>query len=195
MSSKPKRKTDDENRKLWKAYLQTRDRKLFRRLHRELAPRLFGFFRDKELDAPTCKDLVSDTFEALLSSRTFVAGKIENYDAYIFKMAWNVFNTHYKKQKARRHKMLEAISGLPPPNDMLQEEAFGSEQQLQRVMSKLGELKPKQEQIIRLFYLRGFDFSEIALELNITDNNARVLKHRALEKLRLTLDLKKRLNT
>jgi RNA polymerase sigma-70 factor (ECF subfamily) len=48
-------------------------------------------------------------------------------------------------------------------------------------------LKPKEQTCIQLRYFQDWKFQDIALALNVTENNAKVIHHRALKKLQLAL--------
>jgi RNA polymerase sigma-70 factor, ECF subfamily len=93
-----------------------------------------------------------------------------------------LIDTYRKADKERHVKWDDVVDGMlhvGPDTDILDQARTYAE-----VLFKLDLLKPEYKEIIMLHYVQDLPISDIAILLEKSQNNVRVLLHRALSKLR-----------
>jgi RNA polymerase sigma-70 factor (ECF subfamily) len=76
----------------------------------------------------------------------------------------------------------EALSRVPDPSD--QDESISARQQLARLMRAIDRLPEGQRDVLRLAFLEGRSYPEIAEELDISEANVKTRVNRARLRLR-----------
>ena len=136
-------------------------------------------------DAARAEDLLSETFlQALQSIDRFEARSGEK--TWLFGIARNIWLESLRKRR-------DTVS-LDDPEAMLERclgrdtlaDTTDARRALARVRELLGEMNPKARQVVEL-RAQGYSYAEIAPRLQITENSARVLEHRARAVLQQTL--------
>jgi RNA polymerase sigma factor (sigma-70 family) len=130
----------------------------------------------------TAADISQEAFIRLCRSEDLT--RIGNLKAYLFRIALNLVNDHYRSQSVR-----EAVT-VPFPEDEAPdaedrrsaEMVFLAEEQLEMLVASLAEMSPLCQRIFYLNRFEGLKHREIAARLNISvraveDNLRRVLLH------------------
>lgn len=150
------------------------DENSFRLLYEGTADKVFRYFLARTGSRQESLDLMQGTYVELWKGLPrFRYQSDEQFYGYLFTIARRMTIKSW-----RLHKMsapLELAEGVI---------AEGSQSEDYRALRNgIDALKPKQQMVIKLRYFSDFSFSEVALALGITENNAKVLHHRALESL------------
>lgn len=155
----------------------------FLRAYDEYAQAIFRHCYFRVFNRERAKELMQETF--LRTWKYIGKGqKIDNLKAFLYRTANNLIIDESRKKKE---------SSL----DKLEEEGFepaleGSEPQdfleLKRVLKALDKVDPKYRDVVSLRYLDDLSVKEIAQLINETENNVSVRLHRALQKLKESLN-------
>jgi RNA polymerase sigma-70 factor (ECF subfamily) len=136
--------------------------------------------RNKEL----AEDLTSEIFMKAL----------ENFDSYdqerpfavwIYRIAHNHLADFYKKVKAKTVPIEEAVNEIKSPVNFIREIDLNLD--MGKVKTALTNLPQKQKEVIMMKYLDDLENTEIAAIMNTTEDNVRVMQHRALQGLKFQL--------
>jgi RNA polymerase sigma-70 factor, ECF subfamily len=162
------------------------DQGSFRELYEQAAPRLRSYLRRAAGDYALADDLLQETFLKLLGTSlpAAVIADERQLRAYLYRMATNLLNDHWRRQKReRRWSLLKFFSGdvTPAPGNTADE--VGSNRLSIDTSRAFGKLKPQEQSLLWLAYVEGFDHSEIATALSVGEASVRVLLFRARRRL------------
>ncbi len=177
-----------------------RDRELIERVargdtsaHRQVFDRYYGrvlaFVRRRLRDDSLCEEVAADVFFEIWRNAGSFRGESQVH-SWIFGIA------HFKALSARRHQgQLKRSSVIPTDNDVMQNyaeqedlsETLESRDEMRRMMRALKALPEGQREVIRLAFIEGRSYQEIADELGITEGNVKTRVNRARARLRTTL--------
>ena len=140
------------------------------------------YIQRKVYPADVSKDLLQITFlKAFKNLKKLKNKKI--FKSWLYTIARNTVYDYYKKNK--NDVMIDDIDyklGERPKDFVLNQE-------LKKDMGKaIKKLSPSQQKVIDLRIFKEDKFKDIALELNITENTAKVTYHNAIKKLRKHLE-------
>jgi RNA polymerase sigma factor (sigma-70 family) len=116
----------------------------------------------------------------------------QSTEAYLFQMVRNRCFNFNKRKKMKAGKENDLLQQAPLTENEV-EQVLIQEDIFNKIYQQLIELPPRQAEIIKLIFLEELDTHEIAKRLQLTPNNIRNHKARAIETIR-TLVLKKGLS-
>ncbi|MGH0028737.1 MAG: RNA polymerase sigma factor [Myxococcota bacterium] len=158
--------------------------------HRALFDRYYArvtaFVRRRVRDEGLCEEIVSDVFFEVWRGADAFRGESEVH-SWIFGIA------HFKAISARRFQgQLKRSSVVPTENEALQrfaddadvEDQVGSREEVRRLAHALERLPKGQADVLRLAFLEGRSYQEIADELGISEGNVKTRVNRARARLR-----------
>lgn len=136
-------------------------------------------------DATEAEDLLSETFLRALRRLPTFRGDCA-VKTWLFGIARHIWLENLRKRRDTvslddSEAMLERCLGRDTLAD-----TTDARRALARVRELLGEMNPKTRQVVEL-RAQGYSYAEIAPRLQITENSARVLEHRARAVLQQTL--------
>lgn len=190
-SSVPSRSTPERRSQ------QPSDRELLARIargdtaaHRTVFDRYYArvtaFVRRRVRDEGLCEEIVSDVFFEIWRGAEAFRGESEVH-SWIFGIA------HFKALSARRFQgQLKRAKVTPTENDALQRFADGtdpeqqleSRQEIRRLVRAIDLLPEGQADVLRLAFLEGRSYQEIARTLGISEGNVKTRVNRARGRLR-----------
>lgn len=133
-------------------------------------------------DPQTADDLTSDVFLRMI--RALGGYRIEevSFQAWLFQIARNLLNDHYRKMSVRNHVQSEENLMENPQATMPRpvERSLNSVT-LQRALDQLSE---EQRDVILMRFVSGMAISEVAQALNRSEDAVKGLQRRALANLR-----------
>lgn len=151
----------------------------FDRLYHEHARPLLGFLAYRTGDRPLAEDLLAETFEKVLRSRTRLDPRRGSEKAWLYTIALNCLRDHARRQSAESRALAQLGAGQATSSDPL-----GSVEARRTVQEALEVLSEEEREAIALRYGGDLTIPEIATVTKepLTTVEGRV--YRALRKLR-----------
>jgi len=146
------------------------DAATFRELYSELAPRLRAYIRRACGDAALADDLLQETFYRFLRADL---PPLEGWQrkAYLYRTASALLTAHWRRLARERRWRLERFFSASEPAQAQPDEHC--------IMPLFRHLKPREQTLLWLAYVEGFDHREIAQALQLSEKSVRVLLFRA----------------
>lgn len=126
-------------------------------------------------------DIVSQTFYNALKKLKSYKFMGLPFSAWLFRIATNEINKHYRKSQKRRVFSLEEQKVKEIFEEGGEE---GNEDQIKLVIEKLNSLPTDLIEILELRFFESKSFKEIAFILEISESSAKMRVYRTLEKLK-----------
>ena len=159
-------------------------RKIFSKIYDQHIDKIYRFIFLKVSSQEIAQDLTSETF--LRGWESFKNGtKIENPQAFLYKIARNLVTDHYREKGKARVVSAEYASIIDPREDI--EEAAVLRSDINTIRLALANLKEDYQNVIIWHYLDDLPIQEVAKLLDRTEEATRVLLSRALTSLRKKL--------
>lgn len=158
----------------------------FRSVYQSVAPRLQAYLRRAGGDAALADDLLQETFLKLLAARLpeAVLADDRQLRAYLYRMATNLLNDHWRRQqRERRRNMLNFFRPPPARSSEPAASEFSDNHLSLDTARAFARLKPQEQSLLWLAYVEGFDHGEIATAVSVGERSVRVLLHRARRRL------------
>lgn len=154
----------------------------FINLYRQHVGPLYGFLYSKVNDTADAEDLTSETFFQALKDLPKFSFR-SSFKNWLFGIAKNLLLAHYRQKYQKPLELDENMVGQEAPG--LKENS--EKDQLSRVATLqlemiLQKLPQRYRDVLSLRFLKGYSIIETADALGITEENAKVLQHRALKK-------------
>jgi len=157
--------------------LKSQDRPWFEPLIRELEDSALGFAMTLVHNREQAEEIVQQAFVNIWASKNTPPGRSE-FKRWLYRAILNLARDHARRRQ--RWSLLRVF--MPPPPDPLDEvERRVDDAALVAAMRRLG---PRERAAVHLRYFEDRSFAETGLTLGVTEENARVIVHRALARLR-----------
>ncbi len=150
------------------------------------APALYRYAWRQLGDVAQAEDIVSETFQRLLTALKHGQGPQDNLQAWISRVAHNLITDYYRRQPALPMDPVDEDAPLPAPDDCAAQALQRVE--AARVRQALQRLTPLQRQVIVLRFLEGWDLASVAQSIEREVNAVKALQHRAIAALRTFLE-------
>ena len=159
--------------------------KEFNNAYKEFSSNIFRYIYFKVSDYDIAADLTADTFTRFW--KVSLRENIDNAKAFLFSIANGIVIDYYRKKQKQKRVPFDAIDewllGVTDKN----EEVLSNKQEITYIFLKLKKLKKAYQDILLLYYVEELQIEEISMILNKTENNTRVILHRALQALKKLL--------
>jgi len=159
----------------------------FGELYEKYFDRIFNFVYRQTDDEALTADLCSQTFLIVLKNLDRYEFRGLPFSAWLYKIASNEVNKHYRKQK--RDKVF-SIEELRVRELIEQANENWDEEIVQRLLNYLKELPTEMLEVLELRFFEDKDFKEIAFILDISESGAKMRTYRALDRLRKNFNLR-----
>ncbi|MBL7710696.1 MAG: sigma-70 family RNA polymerase sigma factor [Chitinophagaceae bacterium] len=159
------------------AALQRGDETAFDQLFRDYFIPLSYFAQELTGDTLAAEDIVQDCFVSLWNRRNKLPN-IESFKSYLYTSVRYQCMKSIKKRKREEAVTLETAPAPAADASLVVAETARA------ILSLLATLTPRLQQVIRLYYLEGKSYREIAQLLKIDPESVRKQKFRALGQLR-----------
>jgi RNA polymerase sigma-70 factor (ECF subfamily) len=161
--------------------------KAFGELYEKHFDRIFNFVYRQTDDEDLTADLCSQTFLIALKNIDRYEFRGIPFSAWLYKIASNEVNKHYRKRKQVKVFSIEEerVRAL-----MEQANEDWDDDLIRRLLQYLKELPTDMLQILELRFFEDKDFKEIAYILDITESGAKMRTYRALDRLRKNFNLR-----
>lgn len=162
----------------------------FKILFQKYRDKIFGFFVQFLGDQELASDLMQDVFLKLIQSKSDL-DKISDMDGYIYQMCRNRAYDHlkraYKDKEYREH--LQSHLKLSPNHTTPEVEKKMEAEHYQEILERsLDQLPDQQRLIFNLSKREGLSHQKIAEKLDLSPITVRNHLHRAMKKLRTTIN-------
>jgi RNA polymerase sigma-70 factor, ECF subfamily len=146
------------------------DEAAFRELYNEVAPKLRAYIRRACGDVALADDLLQEAFYRFLRANL---PPLEQWQrkAYLFRTASTLLTDHWRHLARERRWRPEGFFGQSEPGE---ESNYESE-----AMLLFRRLKPREQTLLWLAYVEGFNHREIASAMQLSEKSVRVLLFRA----------------
>ena len=180
--------TDDEIQNEQKIIEQARKNpQAFGAIYEKYFDRIFNFILRQTDDDELAGDLCSQTFVNVLNNLHRYEFRGFPFSAWLYKIAGNEVNKHYRKNKGKK---IFSIEELKVRELMEQSDDGWDEDMINRVLQYMNELPTDMVQVLELRFFEDKDFKEIAFILDMTESGAKMRTYRALDKLRTNFNIK-----
>jgi RNA polymerase sigma-70 factor (ECF subfamily) len=164
-----------------------KDPKAFGELYEKYFDRIFSFIYRQTDDEDLTADLSSQTFLTVLKHVDRYEFRGVPFSAWLYKIASNEVNKHYRKKKRTQVFSIEEIR----IRELMDQANEGyDEETIQRLMEYLKDLPTDMLHVLQLRFFEDKDFKEIAFILDITESGAKMRTYRALDRLRKYYNLR-----
>lgn len=153
-------------------------------LYTDHVGRIYNFFRYRVGDTVTSEDLTATVFEKAWRKRVQFRGDAESFTAWLFTIARNVANDHFRKSPPLVS--LEAASNLTAPDHVVDQIEQAGE--FARLVVAINQLSRHERDIITLKYGAELNNRQIAQQLKLSETNVGTILNRTLHKLRIELE-------
>lgn len=155
-------------------------------LYEKYFDRIFNFIYRQTDDEDLTADLCSQTFLIVLKNLDRYEFRGVPFSAWLYKIASNEVNKHYRKKKNDKVFSLEEVR-VRELIDISNEE--WDEDLLKRMVDYLKELPTDMLEVLELRFFEEKNFKEIAFILDITESGAKMRVYRALDRLKKNFNL------
>lgn len=179
--------TDDEIRQEYAILERSRqDPEAFGELYEKYFERIFNFIYRQTDDEALTADLTSQSFLNALKNVARFEFRGVPVSAWLYRIASNEVNKHYRRIKRERVFSLEEtrIRELIEGSDELFDEEL-----VDKMLEYLKDLPTEMLEVLELRFFEDKDFKEIAFILDITESGAKMRTYRALDRLRKKFNL------
>lgn len=164
-----------------------RDPRAFGELYEKYFDRIFSFIYRQTDDEDVTADLCSQTFLNALRNIGRYEFRGYPFSAWLYKIATNEVNKHYRKQKTEKVFSIEEVR----IRELIdQANVEWDEELIARLMNYLKDLPTEMLEVLELRFYEDKDFREIAFILDITESGAKMRTYRALDRLRRSFNLR-----
>ena len=161
--------------------------KAFGELYEKYFDRIFNFIYRQTDDEELTSDLCSQTFLSALKNIERYEFRGVPFSAWLYKIASNEVNKHYRKLKNDKVFSIEEVR----VRELIDQANEGwDEEMIQRLMEYLRDLPTEMLEVLELRFFEDKDFKEIAFILDITESGAKMRTYRALDRLRKKFNMR-----
>ncbi len=159
--------------------------KIFSQIYDQYIDKIYRFIFLKVNSQEKAQDLCSETF--LRGWRAFKGNenKIDNPQAFLYKIARNLVVDHYR-DKGRAEVISTDFVPIIDPQINLEEDSL-LESDLNNIRTALTKIKNEYQELVIWHYIEDLSISEIAEVLGKSEGAVRVMLHRALKVLKKEL--------
>lgn len=158
----------------------------FSALYEKYFDRIFNYIYRQTDDEDLTADLCSQTFLSVLKNLDRYQFRGVPFSAWLYKIASNEVNKHYRNKKNSKVFSLEEVRVrelMDIANEGRDEELIG------QMLTYLKELPTDMLEVLELRFFEDKNFKEIAFILDITESGAKMRTYRALDRLRKNFKL------
>ena len=177
------RQTADEIILIDKAITQNAD--AFGRLYDMHVDRVYAHIYYRVGNQADAEDLTQQVFLKAWEAIRRYRRTESRFISWLLTISHNLVVDFYRTRKDRTYIDIEALAGDASYNPERAAEAGLNQARLRRGMLQL---RGDEQQVVIMRFMEGFEYSEIASEMNKKEGNIRVILHRALVKLRTILE-------
>lgn len=158
------------------------DDRSFEILYNHYFPKIYGYIYKRVGSTEIAEDIVSDTFLKVFCNLKKYNYQGYSFSAWIYRIATNNLVDYYRKSGRSKEIKIDSIQGFSDEENPSPFEKVASVYERSIVRSAISCLSEKDQKVLYLKFFAELDINEIAKTMQISENNARVLVHRAIKK-------------
>jgi len=158
----------------------TNSRKEFGKIYDQYISKIYRFVFLKVSSEDVAQDICSETF--IKCWEFYKKNTIENHQAFIYRVARNLVTDYYRKKGKVQIVSVENIPIQDPEAGLEEKAIFASD--LNNVRLALNDLKEDYQNVIVWHYLDDLPIKKVAEMMDKSEQNTRVILHRALKSLK-----------
>jgi len=156
------------------------DDKAFAVLYNHYFPKIYGYIFKRVGNHQIAEDLVSQTFLKVFTNLKNYEFQGYSFSCWLYQIATNNLIDHYRQSGRRPQTNLEVAEELADErNDIVSQVSARQDQEL--FSELIGQLPQRFQEVIHLRYFAELSYEEMSVQLELTENNCRVMVHRALK--------------
>lgn len=164
-----------------------KDPAAFGELYETYFDRIFNFVYRQTDDEELAGDLCSQTFINALNSLSRYEFRGIPFSAWLYRIARNEINKHYRKNKRKNVFSIEEVK----VRELIERsDETWDDELVQKLVNFMKDLPTDMLQVLELRFFEDKDFKDIAFILDITESGAKMRTYRALDKLRKNFNIK-----
>lgn len=165
-------------------------KKEFGQIYDDNVDKIYRFVYLKVNSREIAQDITADTFAKawksyISSQKGFFKKKVENHQAFCYRIARNLVTDYYRKKPRISHASLESVSVVDTGSNLEEKAMINSDMEM--VKKALAGIKDEHQDVIIWRYLDELSVAEIATLIGKSEGATRVLVHRAMETLKSSL--------
>ncbi len=150
-------------------------------LYKKYYEQIFRYIEQRMDDHEQAIDVTSQVFVKAIKNLYRYEYKGVPFGSWLYRIAKSELNQAFRDRKKKKAIPLEKAHLSSFMEVFKDEEKIIRKRKLERALM---ELKPRDLNILKMRYYEGMSYREIAEQLNITENNAKVKSFRAVERLK-----------
>jgi RNA polymerase sigma-70 factor (ECF subfamily) len=151
-------------------------------------PRVYNYARYRVGDAQTADDLTAQVFERVLLRIGEYRPERRPFAAWLFAIARNAVNDHFRAQKRHVWLSLDVLRGRasagPAPEEIVERGETRS-----ALLAAVARLSERERELVALKFAAGLTNRHIAALTRLSEGNVGVILYRAVRRLRAELDV------
>ncbi|MFH1656392.1 MAG: RNA polymerase sigma factor [Candidatus Nealsonbacteria bacterium] len=162
-------------------------KKKFSKIYDEHIDKIYRFIYVKVNSQDVTEDLCSETFLKCWEIFKKDQNKIENIQAFLYRIARNLVIDHYREKGKVQIVSADSVSIIDPNVDLKQDTEISSDMNM--IKNALADLKEDYQDVISWYYIDDLPISEIANMTKKSEGAVRVTIHRALSSLKEKINI------
>jgi len=158
------------------------DSKAFEILIKKHQGMVYNYLYKMTLNKEDAEDMTQEVFIKAYNN-LYSFEKKSNFSTWVFKIAINTLNSHFRKKKDYDLNKDEVLMNIKCSEKEIPEEALDLKEKRQEALKILEGLTLEQKNAIILKYIKGFSYKEIGEILGVNEDSAKMKVHRAKKKL------------
>ncbi len=160
---------------------QSGDQEALSTLYTFYFPRVYRYVAGRVRSTQDAEDVTEEVFLKLVANLKRFEWRGLPFGAWVFRIARNEVVSHARRQ--RRRGIPAQLSETMPDDRQDHVAAYELQATIEVVREATAKLPPAQRDVISLRFGAGLSVAETALALGKTENNVKVLQHKAIAKL------------
>lgn len=161
--------------------------KEFGALYEKYFDQIFNYLYRQTDNEELSGDLCSQTFVNALNNLKRYEFRGVPFSAWLYRIASNEVNKHYRKSKGKK---IFSIEEIRIKELVEQTDEIWDEELINKLIEFMKDLPIEMLQVLELRFYEDRDFKEIAYILEISESGAKMRAYRALDKLRKNFKIK-----
>jgi RNA polymerase sigma-70 factor (ECF subfamily) len=162
----------------------------FELIYKEFFKIIFAYIVTRVREDNTARDIAASTWQKALKNFEIFDEKKGNIRQWLFTIARNEINMHYRLYYVKKFLSLAGIEETKASDEKGVEETLSYESEKRALLSAIERLGKKEIDIISLKFYSGLNNREIAEIVGISESNTGTIINRSMKKLRFFLEVK-----